>query len=82
MQDFSVEGGPQNAWGGPIFRGWNEILLVGKALKFGVIFQKLALKLIKIAKLLEKFEKNANFSESFLNFLAGNNFLIIGKIRN
>ena len=33
--------------GGPIFRGWNEILLLGKALKFGVIFQKYALKLIK-----------------------------------
>ena len=47
MQDFSVEGGPQNVWGGPIFRGRNEILLLGKALKFGVIFQKYALKLIK-----------------------------------
>ena len=47
MQDFSVEGGPQNVWGGPIFRGWNEILLLGKALKFEVIFQKYALKLIK-----------------------------------
>ena len=33
--------------GGPIFGGWNEILLLGKALKFGVIFQKFALKLIK-----------------------------------
>ena len=31
-------GGPQNVWGGPIFRGWNEILLLGKVLKFGVIF--------------------------------------------
>ena len=48
MQDFSVEGGPQNVWGvSPIFRGLNEILLLGKALKFGVIFQKYALKLIK-----------------------------------
>ena len=53
---------------GPIFRGWNEILLLGKALKVGVIFQKLALKLIKIAKLLGKFEENANFSEIFLKF--------------
>ena len=47
MQDFSVEGGPQNVWWGPIFRGWNEILLLGKAQKFGVFFQKFALKLIK-----------------------------------
>ena len=47
MQDFSFEGGPQNVWGGPIFRGWNEILLLGKDLKFGVNFQKYALKLIK-----------------------------------
>ena len=47
MQDFSVEGGPQNVWGGPIFRGWNECLLFGKAIKIGVIFQKYAVKLIK-----------------------------------
>ena len=47
MQDFSVDGGPQNVWGGPIFRVWKEILLLGKALKLGVIFQKYALKLIK-----------------------------------
>ena len=47
MLDFSVEGGPQNVWGGPIFRGWKKILLLGKALKFGVIYQKYAVKLIK-----------------------------------
>ena len=47
MQDFSVEGGSTKCLGGPIFRGWNEILQLGKALKFGVIFQKYALKLIK-----------------------------------
>ena len=38
--------GVQKMWGGPIFRGWNEFLLLGKALKFGVIFQKYALKFI------------------------------------
>ena len=53
MQDFSVEGGPENVWG-PIFRGWNTILLLGKALKFGVIFRKLALKVIKICKFIGK----------------------------
>ena len=46
MQDFSVEGGgPQNVLGGPIFRRRNEILVLGRAIKFGVIFQKYALKL-------------------------------------
>ena len=44
MQDFSVEGVPQNVWGCPIFRGWNEFLQLGQALKFGVIFKKYALK--------------------------------------
>ena len=40
---FGRVGGPQNVWVSPIFRGWNEILLLGKALKFGVVFQKYAL---------------------------------------
>ena len=68
MQDFSVEGGPENVWGGPIFRGWNEFLLLGKALKFGVIFQKYALKLIKKLKKLRKFEKKCKFFRKFFNF--------------
>ena len=50
MQDFSVEGSPQNVWRGPIFRGWNEILLLGEAIKFGILFQKFALKLMKKLK--------------------------------
>ena len=41
MQDFSAEGGPPNVWG-TIFEGRNEILLLGKAVKFGVIVQKYA----------------------------------------
>ena len=56
--------------GGPIFRGWNEILLLGKALKFGVIFQKFALKLIKICKIIGKIREKCNFLENFFNFLA------------
>ena len=40
-------GGPQNVWGGAIFRGWNEILLLGKAQIFGVIFQKICIKINK-----------------------------------
>ena len=68
--------------GGPIFLGRNEILLLGKALKFVVIFQKYALKLTKIEKLLRKFEKNSKIFGIFFNFLAGHNFLIMRKIRN
>ena len=49
MQDFSAEGVRQML-GGPIFEGRNEILLLGKALKLGAIFQKYGLKLIKIWK--------------------------------
>ena len=48
---FRLRGVHQMIGGGPIFRGGNKILLLGKALKFGVIFQKYALKLIKIEKL-------------------------------
>ena len=68
MQDFSVEGGPPNVWGGPIFRGWNEILLLGKALKFWVIFQKFALKLIKICKIIWKIREKFKFFGNFLIF--------------
>ena len=49
MHDFSVEEVHQ-IFGGPIFYGRNEILLLGRALKFRVIFQKYALTLIKILK--------------------------------
>ena len=47
MQEFSVEGVNQMG-SGPIFKGRIEILLSGRGLKFRVIFQKCALKLIKI----------------------------------
>ena len=48
MQDFSVEGAPQNVWGGSDFSMVEKILLLGKVPIFGVIFQEYALKLIKI----------------------------------
>ena len=50
LQDFLVEGAHQMFCRGPLFDGQNEILLLGKALKFGVIFQKISLKLIKMWK--------------------------------
>ena len=62
-------------FGGPIFRGWNEILLLGKALKFGVIFLKYALKLIKNWKNIEKIrEKMQIIPENFLIFGRAINF--------
>ena len=69
MRDFSVEGGPQNVWWGPIFRWWNEILLLGKALKFGVIFQK-CIKINKKVKNIEKIrEKMQIFQKNFAKFV-------------
>ena len=73
MQDFSVEGGPQNV-GGATIRRWNEILLLGKALKFGVNFQNFPLKFKKLQNNWENSRKNATFSEFFLNFMGWNNF--------
>ena len=70
MQDFSVEGVHQMFWG-PILEGRNEILLLGKALKLRVIFQKFALKLIKIWKIIEKIREKFKLFQIFYNFLAG-----------
>ena len=60
--------GPPNVWGGPIFEGRNEILLLGKALKFRVIFQKYALKLIEIWKTIEKIREKCKVLQKFLIF--------------
>ena len=50
---------------GPIFEGRNENVLFGKALKFMVIFQKYAAKLIKIWKIIEKIREKWKFAENF-----------------
>ena len=59
-------------FGGPILEGRKEILLLDKALKFELIFQKYALKLIKIWKIIEKirekmqiFPKNLIFGRNY-----------------
>ena len=78
---FRLRGVHKMFEGGPIFRGWNEFLLLGKALKFEVIFQKYALKLIKNWKNWENSRKIAIFSEIFLIF-GGHKILIMGKIKN
>ena len=54
----------QMFWG-PIFDGRNEILLLGKALKFKIFFQKLALKLIKSWTYFENSRKMQSFVKSF-----------------
>ena len=58
-------------FGGPIFRGWNENFLLCKALKFGVIFQKYALKLIKIRKIIEKIREKCKFFGKIFKFSSG-----------
>ena len=45
-------------FGVPIFEGRNQILLLGKALKFKVIFQTKSLKWIKSWKIIEKIREN------------------------
>ena len=50
------------------FRGWSEILLLGKALKFGIIFQKFALKLRKNFKMIEKNYRNMQVFAYILNY--------------
>ena len=62
---------------GPIFGGWNEFLLLGKALKFRVIFPKYALKLIKNLKNIEKIREKCQFFSKFFNFRAGRKFTIM-----
>ena len=64
--------GVQKKFGeGTIFEGRNEILLLGKKLKFVIIFQKYVLKLIKIWKIVEKIREKANIFRIFFNFLVG-----------
>ena len=55
MQDFSVEEVFQMFGEGLIFEGRNNILLLRKALKFGIIFKIYESKLLKIWKLSRKF---------------------------
>ena len=58
--------GVRQMFGGQIFLEWKEILLLGKALKFGVILQKYSLNLIEIWKSIGKiWEKMQNFRKIF-----------------
>ena len=51
--EFLVEGVGQMFWS-PFIEGRDKILLLGEALKFGVILQRLALNLLKIWKIMKK----------------------------
>ena len=76
-EGFFGWGGPPSVWRDSLFEGRDNILLLGKALKFGVIFQKFALKLLKIWKIMEKLsEEKQNFQEKFRFFARA-----VGKIR-
>ena len=77
MQDFSVEGSTK-CLGDPILEVRNKILLLGKAQKFGVIFQKYALKLIKIW---ENYWDNSRKMQLFLEFFFIFLERTMGKIR-
>ena len=68
-QDFSVEAVRQ-IFGGPIFEGRNEIFLFGKAIKFGVIFQKRVIKINKTLKNYREKLRKMQIVPIFL-FLAG-----------
>ena len=59
-----VERATPKVWG-PVSGARDNILLLGKALKCGVIFQKYTLKLLQIRKLMKK---NAAFSQKFFIF--------------
>ena len=50
----------------PFFEGRDKILLLGEALKFAVIFQKFAFKLLKYEHYGKHFRKIANFLKNFI----------------
>ena len=64
MQDFSVEGVHQ-MFGESDFRISERNLLLSKALKFRVIFQKYALKLIESFRKMIFFRKFFNFGRDY-----------------
>ena len=82
MQDFSVEGGPQNV-GGSDFLRVDRNFIIGQSPKIWGNLSKICIKINKnLQNDWENSRKMQIFSEYFFNFLSGNNFLIIGKIRN
>ena len=75
MQDFSVEGGPENVWGGSDFSRVERNFTIGQSPKIWGNFSKICIKIHKkLKKYLENSRKNANFSENFLIFGRAINF--------
>ena len=82
MQDFSVEGGPQNVRGCDFSRVERNIT-IEKSPKFCGNCSKIGIKINKnLQNYWENSRKTQTFRKIFLNFPAGNNLLIIGKIRD
>ena len=72
-------------FGRPFIEGRDKILLLGEAVKFDVTFQKCALKLFKISKIIEKLQKKAKFSRDLSCFCShslrtNRNFYILAII--
>ena len=82
MQDFSVEGGPQNVWGGSDFSRVDRIFTIGQSPKIWGNFSKICIKINKKLKNTEKIrEKMQIFQKIFLIF-GCHKFVIMGKINN
>ena len=67
MQNFSVDGVPQNVWGVRLFECETEFT-IGQSPKIWGNFSKIGIKLIKICKIIGEIRENANFLERFFKF--------------
>ena len=66
MQDFSVEGGPQNVWGGSDFSRVERNFTIGQSPKIRGNFSKICIKIKKKLKNIEKIrEKMQIFQKIF-----------------
>ena len=66
MQDFSVEGGPQNVWGGSDFSRVERNFTIGQSPKNRGNFSKICIKINKKLKNIEKIrEKMQIFQKIF-----------------
>ena len=79
MQDFSVEGGPENVWGGSDFSRVERNFTIGQSPKIWGNFSKICIKINKKVEKIEKIrEKMQIFQKIFFNF-RGHKFVIMGK---
>ena len=74
MQDISVDGSGK-CLRGPFFTSRDKILLLGEALQFGGIFQKICIKIIKNLKDYEDISEKCKFFTIIFIFRA-----VLGKL--